>query len=95
MSFVKKVLTDTHFLHLARNNMEAGLPKLMLLRPLGRNFVIMGYKFNNRELLEVTDIKRLNLPFVNKGTNRSSSDHNIKLNISTKNVLSSYFCQIC
>ena len=40
----------------------------MLLRPLRRTFVIMGYKFNNRELLEVTDIKILNLSFVSKGT---------------------------
>ena len=56
------VLTDAHFLHLACNNRETGLPKLMLLCPLGCTFVIMGYKFNNRELLEVTDIN----PFPNK-----------------------------
>ena len=48
----------------------------MLPRPLGRTFVIMGYKFNNRELLEVTDIKRLNFTFVNMGTHRSFSDRN-------------------
>ena len=73
-----KVSTDAHFLSLAHNNREAGLPKLMLLQPLGHTFVIMGYKFNNRELLEVTDIKILNLSFVNKGTHRSFSDSNIE-----------------
>ena len=61
-----RVVTDAHFLRLAHNSREAGLPKLMLLRPLGRTFVIMGYNFNNRELLEVTDIKIFNLSFVNK-----------------------------
>ena len=71
-------VTDAHFLRLAHNNREAGLPKLMLLRPLGRTFVIMGYNFNNRELLEVTDIKIFNLSFVNKGTHRSFSDRNIE-----------------
>ena len=46
----------------------------MLLCPLEGTFVIMGYKFNNQELLEVTDIKRLNLSFVNKVTHRSFLD---------------------
>ena len=50
----------------------------MLLHPLGRTFVIMGYKFNNQEHLEVTDIKRWNLSFENKGTHRSFSDRNIE-----------------
>ena len=50
----------------------------MLLRPLGRTFVIMGYKFNNQELLDETDIKRLNMSFVNKGTHRSFSNCNIE-----------------
>ena len=53
-----RVLTDAHFLCLARNNRKAELPKLTLLRPRGCTFVIMGYKFNSRELLEVADIKR-------------------------------------
>ena len=74
------VLTDAHFLHLTCNNREARLPKLMLLHPLGHTFAIMGYKFSNRELLEVTDIKRLNLSCVNKGTHRSSRTIISKLN---------------
>ena len=30
---------NAHFLHIARRNREAGLPKLLLLHPLGRNFI--------------------------------------------------------
>ena len=37
-----RVLMDTHFLCLAHNNREAELPKLLLLHPLGRTFVIQG-----------------------------------------------------
>ena len=73
-----RVLADALFLRLVRNKREAGLPKLMLLCPLGSTFVIMGYKFNNRELLDVTDVKILNLSFVNRGTHRSFSDGNIE-----------------
>ena len=69
---------DAHFLRLIHNNREAGLPNLTSLRPLGRPFVIMGYKFHNHELLEVTEIKILNLSFVNKGTHHSFSDSNIE-----------------
>ena len=73
-----RVLTDAHFLRLAGNNREAGLSKLMLLRPLGCTFVIMGYKFNNEELLDITEIKRLNLLLVNTGTHRNFSYRNIE-----------------
>ena len=44
-----RILMDGHFLRLACRNREAEFQKL------GRNFVIMGLRFNNRELQEVTE----------------------------------------